>query len=169
MTTETTSPDTTTNPLVIAVQKAQQTRALAEYQRLESHRAVIGRAVKSLVGEDTTTPKVAELDAALVALGLAVADIEALAGKLTEFRVAEVESDSRAAEQELRTVLERNGREWAELERVHAETQAAMVEARARHFTESAIAKERADRARYGAPAKRDMLRADLESAGVQL
>lgn len=163
------SPETEPNELIVALQREQQRRESAEHKRRTAHRAIVGAAVKVLAGEPATQPKATALDEALAALELSILDLQLLADKLKAFRVAEVESDSRAAEQELKAILERNGREWAELERVHAETQAAMVEARARHFTESVVAKERADRARYGAPAKRDMLRADLESAGVQL
>ena len=160
------SPD---NPLVHALQKAQQQRALAEFERSQTLRATIGRAVRALAGEGDDAPKAGELDTAMQALGITIADLDNLVGKLRAFREADAESDLAAAEKELGEILRKNSAEWAEFEANLAELQQAMAEARNRHYSESVVARERMNHARYAAPARRDALRADLELAGVQL
>lgn len=170
MTTETTlSPDTTTNPLVIAVQKAQQKRAVAELERSQTLRATIGRAVRALAGESDDTPKAGELDIAMQALGLSITDLDNLVGKLRDYRKADAESDLAGAEKDLAKILRMNSDEWVDFEANLAELQQAMAEARNRHYSESVVARERMNHARYAAPARRDALRVALEEAGVTL
>ena len=160
------SPD---NPLVHALQKAQQQRALAEFERSQTLRATIGRAVRALAGEGDDAPKAGELDTAMQALGITIADLDNLVGKLRAFREADAESDLAAAEKDLGETLRKNSAEWKQYEADMAELQQAMAEAKNRHYSESVVARERMNHAWYAAPARRDALRADLELAGVQL
>lgn len=170
MTTETTSHSNTTaepNELIVALQREQQRRESAEHKRRTAHRATIGRAVRALAGESDDTPKAGELDIAMQAFGITIAGLDNLVGKLRAFREADAESDLAAAEKDLGEILRKNSAEWKQYEADMAELQQAMAEAKNRHYSESVVARERMNHARYAAPARRDALRADLELAGV--
>lgn len=170
MTTETTSHSNTTaepNELIVALQREQQRRESAEHKRRTAHRAIVGAAVKVLAGEPATQPKASALGEALAGLGLSILDLQGLVGRLRAFREADAESDLAAAEKDLGEILRKNSAEWKQYEADMAELQQAMAEAKNRHYSESVVARERMNHARYAAPARRDALRADLELAGV--
>lgn len=163
------SPETEPNELIVALQREQQRRESAEHKRRTAHRAIVGAAVKVLAGEPATQPKAGELDIAMQALGLSITDLDNLVGKLRAFREADAESDLAAAEKDLAMILRKNSAEWQKYEADLAELQQAMVEAKNRHYSESVVARERMNHARYAAPARRDALRVALEEVGVQL